>query len=68
MTTTMIEIVIERSANAEGETTYSWSVWNGDQQVETDRTPHFSAAECEANATEFCRSALGLRPDKVTRH
>lgn len=64
----MLEIIIDRSANAEGETTYSWSVWNGDQQIEVDRTAHFSAANCEASAVEFCRRALGFRPDKVTRH
>lgn len=67
MTTTMLEIVIESSANAEGETTYRWTVWNGDQEVEHDRTDHFSADECEASAAEFCRGALGFRPDKVTR-
>ncbi len=68
MTTAMLEIVIVRSANAEGETTYSWSVWNGDEQIEVGRTRHFSAAGCEASAVEYCRRALGFRPDKVTWH
>jgi len=68
MTTAMLEIVIDRSSNAEGETTYSWSVWNGDQQIEEGRTTHFSSADCEASATEFCRLALGFRPDKIIRH
>ena len=63
----MIEIVIERSTNAEGETTYSWSVWQEEQQIEIGRTTHFNAAECEAKAVEFCRDALGYKPDKVTR-
>ncbi len=67
MTTTMIEIVIERSANAEGETTYSWSVWDGDQQIDFSRTTHFSATDCEAKAIDFCWQALGYKPDKVTR-
>jgi len=67
MITAMLEIVIERSSNIDGETTYSWSVWNGDQHIEASRTTHFSAADCEASATEFCRRALGFRPDKVTR-
>ncbi len=67
-TTAMIEIVIERSSNAEGETTYRWSVWQGDQQLEVDRATHFSAADCEARAVEFCRVTLGYRPDKITRH
>ena len=64
----MIEIVIARSANAEGETTYHWSVWNGDQQVEADRITHFSAADCEAKAVEFCERTLGYKPDKISRH
>jgi hypothetical protein len=67
MTTTMIEVVIERSANAEGETTYRWSIWNDDEQIETGRTTHFSAADCEAKAVEHCRANLGFRPDKITR-
>jgi hypothetical protein len=64
----MIEIVIERASNAEGETTFRWSVWEDDQQIETGRTTHFSAADCEATAVDFCWNTLGYRPDKVTRH
>ena len=64
----MLEIVIERSSNAEGETTYNWSVWKDDQPIEVGRTIHLSVANCEASADDFCRRALGLRPDKVTRH
>lgn len=64
----MLEIIIGRSANGEGETTYSWSIWNGDQQIEVNRAVHFSAAACEAVATEYCRQVLGFRPDKVSWH
>ena len=63
----MIEIVIDTSTNAEGEATFSWSVWDGDQQIEIDRTTHFSASDCEAHAADFCWRTLGYKPDKVTR-
>ena len=68
MTDTMIEIVIERSTNAEGETTFRWSVWNDEQRIEMGRTTHFNAADCEEKAVEFCWHTLGYKPDKVTRH
>ncbi|NKB50182.1 MAG: hypothetical protein GKS02_12570 [Alphaproteobacteria bacterium] len=29
----MIEIVIEKSTDAEGEATYQWTVWDNDQQM-----------------------------------
>ncbi len=64
----MIEIVIEQSTNAEGEATYHWSVWDNDQQIETGRTTHFSAAHCEESATEYCWHQLGYKPDKVSQH
>lgn len=66
MTDILIEIVIERSTNAEGELTYRWSVWNGDERMELGRTTHFSPAECESSAAEYCWRALGFKPDKVT--
>jgi len=65
MTSTLIEIVIERSTNAEGESTYRWSVWNDDQRIEMGRTTHFSASECENSAVEYCWRALGFKPDRV---
>ncbi len=64
----MIEIVIERSSNAEGETTFHWSVWEDDQKIETGKTTHFSTTECESTAVEFCQHTLGFRPEKVSRH
>ena len=63
----MIEIVIEQSANAEGEPTFQWSVWDNEQQIETGRTPHFSAAHCEESAVDYCWQQLGYKPDKVSR-
>lgn len=64
----MIEIVIERSTNAEGEATFQWKVFDNDQEIETGRNTHFSADHCEESAVEFCWSQLGYKPDKVTRH
>ncbi len=64
---TMIEIVIERWTNAEGETDFCWSVWSDGYRIQMGENVHSRADDCEAQALEFCWRDLGHKPDKVTR-
>ena len=64
---TMIEIVIERWTNAEGETDFRWSVWSEGRRIQMGENVHSHADDCEAQAVEFCWRKLGHQPDKVTR-
>ncbi len=64
---TMIEIVIERWANAEGQTDFRWSVWSDGYRIQMGENVHSRADDCEAQALEFCWRDLGHKPDKVTR-
>jgi len=59
----MIEIVIERWTNAEGETAFNWSVWGGGHRIQMGENTHSSADDCEVEAVEF----FGGKPDRVTR-
>jgi hypothetical protein len=63
----MIEIVIERWTNAEGETAFQWSVWGEGHRIQMAANTHANADDCEVAAVEFCRRELGRRPGKVTR-
>ncbi len=63
----MIEIVIERRTNAEGQTDFRWSVWSDGFRIQMGPSPHSTAEDCEAQALEFCWRDLGHKPDKVTR-
>ncbi len=64
---TMIEIVIDRWTNAEGQTAFNWSVWSEGHRIEMGENTRRNAEDCEAEATEFCWRKLGRKPDKVTR-
>ncbi len=64
---TMIEIVIERWTNAEGQTDFRWSVWSDGHRIQMGPSPYSTAEDCEAQALEFCWRDLGHKPDKVTR-
>ncbi len=64
---TMIEIVIKRGTNAEGETDFRWSVWSDGYRIQMGENVHSRADDCEAQALEFCWRDLGHKPDKVTR-
>ncbi len=64
---TMIEIVIERRTNAEGETDFRWSVWSDGYRIQMGENVRSRADDCEAQALEFCWRDLGHKPDKVTR-
>ncbi len=64
---TMIEIVIERWANAEGETDFRWSVWSDGYRIQMGARAHSTVEDCEAQAVEFCWRKLGRKPDRVTR-
>ena len=63
----MIEIVIERWANAAGNTDYLWSVWRDGNRIQMGSKVHSTSEDCEAQALEFCWRDLGHKPDKVTR-
>ncbi len=63
----MIEIVIERWTNADGETGFRWSVWREGYRIQMGENAHSSTDDCEAEAVEFCWRELGRKPDKVTR-
>ncbi len=64
---TMIEIVIERWTNAEGETAFNWSVWGEGHRIEMGENALSSADDCEVEAVEFCWRKLGRKPDRATR-
>ena len=64
---TMIEIVIERWTNAEGETDFRWSVWGEGCRIHMGKNTYSSTDDCEVEAVEFCWRELGRKPDKVTR-
>ena len=61
----MIEIVIERWTNAEGETDFRWSVWGDGHRIQMGENAHSRADDCEAEAVEFCWRKLGRKPDCV---
>jgi hypothetical protein len=63
----MIEIVIERWTNAEGETDFHWSVWGEGHRIQSAGKTHSNADDCEVAALDFCWRELGRKPDKVTR-
>ncbi len=63
----MIEIVIERWTNAEGETDFRWSVWDEGHRIQMGDNVHSRADDCEVQALEFCWRDLGHKPAKVTR-
>ncbi len=63
----MIEVVIERWTNTEGETDFRWSVWSDGYRIQMGASPQSTAEDCEAQALEFCWRDLGQKPDKVTR-
>ena len=63
----MIEIVIERWTNAEGETAFNWSVWGEGHRIQMGEITRRNAEDCEVEAVEFCWRKLGRKPDKVTR-
>ncbi len=63
----MIEIVIERWTNAEGETAFNWSVWGEGHRIQMGEITRRNAEDCEVEAVEFCWHKLGRKPDKVTR-
>ncbi len=64
---TMIEIVIKRWTNTEGETDFRWSLWSDGYRIQMGENVHSCADDCEAQALEFCWRDLGHKPDKVTR-
>ncbi len=64
---TMIEIVIERWTNTEGETDFRWSVWSDGYRIQMGENVHSRADDCEAQAVEFCWRKLGRKPDRITR-
>jgi hypothetical protein len=63
----MIEIVIERWGNAEGETAFQWSVWGEGHRIQMATNTHSDANDCEVAAVEFCWRQFGRKPGKVTR-
>ena len=63
----MIEIVIERWTNFEGETAFNWSVWGEGHRIQMGEITRRNAEDCEVEAVEFCWRKLGRKPDKVTR-
>ncbi len=63
----MIDIVIERWTNAEGETDFGWSVWGEGHRIQMGENTYSSTDDCEVEAVEFCWRELGRKPDKGTR-
>ena len=63
----MIEIVIGRWRNAEGEADFRRSVWSDGSRIQMRPSPHSTAEDCEVQALEFCWRDLGHKPDKVMR-
>ncbi len=63
----MIEIVIERWTNTQGNTYFRWSVWSDRSRIEMGQNTHSDADDCEAEAVEFCWRALGQKPGQITR-
>ncbi len=61
----MIEIMIERWTNAEGETDFRWSVWDEGHPIQMGENVHSRADDCEAQAAEFSWRKLGRKPDRV---
>ncbi len=62
----MIEIVIERWTNAEGETDFRWSIWSDGNRIQIGQSPHSTTENCEAQALEFCWPKLGRKSDRTT--
>ena len=56
MDNTMIEIMIERWTNAEGETDFRWSVWSDGHRIQMGPSLYSTAEDCEAQALKFCWS------------
>ncbi len=50
----MIEIMIERWTNVEGETGFRWSVWDEGHRIQMGENVHSRADDCEVQAVEFC--------------
>lgn len=61
----MIEIVIERWTGPNG-TEFRWSLWRDGMRIDMGPS-HANADDAEEEAREFCISALGREPDRVTR-
>jgi len=55
----MIEVVIERWTNAQGETDVRWSVWNDGERIEMGSNAHSNGDDCEAEAIGFCWRVFG---------
>ena len=63
----MIEIVIDRWTNTEGQTVFNWSVWGEGHRIEMGEITRRNADDCEVEAVEFCWRKLGRKPDKIAR-
>jgi hypothetical protein len=62
----MIEIVIERWKQRDGQVDFLWSIWR-DGKRQTMGQAFETAEAAEAAALEVCRQALRCAPDRVTR-
>lgn len=62
----MIEIVIDRWTNTEGQAVFNWSVWGEGHRIEKGEITRRNAEDCEV-AVEFCWRKLGRKPDRITR-
>ena len=61
----MIELIIERWSYPDGRTEFFWSLWQDGARIKfSDR--HGGADTAEAEGREFCRSAFGREPEKIT--
>ncbi len=49
----MIEIVIERWTNAEGNTDFLWSVWRDGHRIQMGSNTHSTAEDCERKHLSF---------------
>ena len=62
----MIEVMIERWTNPDGSIDRLWSLWRDGNRVKFGEK-HDDATTAETEALAFCRRALGVEPDRVTR-
>lgn len=63
----VIEVIIERWTNSDGQTDYRSSVWMAVHRVHMGAAARDNANECEADALGFCWRALGQKPDKISQ-
>jgi len=65
ITGTMIEVVIERWKNAQGETDFRWSVWSDGDRIEMGSNAHSNGDDCEGKLLGFAGAYSTKSPTRL---